>query len=108
MLCAIVAVLTFVAHRRLPYRRMLVFTGIMLGIVLFVMTGEQVQEMQLACWLPATRIPWLTGRIPGWMGLWFSVFPTFETLAGQALAVAVVLGSYVLAQAPGRRQTPPQ
>ena len=40
---AIVAVLNFVAHHRLPYRKMLVLTGIMLGMVLLVMVGEQAQ-----------------------------------------------------------------
>lgn len=53
----IVAVLTFIAHRRLPYRRMLVLTGILLGGVLLVMVGEQAQEMQLAHWLPKTDLP---------------------------------------------------
>jgi high-affinity iron transporter len=28
------------------------------------------------------------------MGLWFSIFPTVETLAAQALAALLVLGSY--------------
>ncbi len=102
-LCVIIAVLTFVAHRRLPYRRMLVFTGILLGLVLFVMIGEQAQEMQLAHWLPTTDIPWLIDRMPAWMGLWFSLFPTVETLVSQTVAVVLVLGSYVLA----RGQRPP-
>jgi high-affinity iron transporter len=95
---AVVAVITFVAHRRLPYRKMLVVTGVMLGAVLLVMVGEQAQEMQLAHWLPTTDIGWLDRVIPGWMGLWFSVFPTLETLGAQALAAAVVLGSYWLAR----------
>jgi high-affinity iron transporter len=56
LLTAIVAVLTFIGHRRLPYRRMLVLTGIMLGGVLLVMVGEQAQEMQLAHWLSTTPI----------------------------------------------------
>jgi high-affinity iron transporter len=94
----IVGVLTFVAHRRLPYRRMLVLTGVLLGIVLLVMVGEQAQEMQSAHWLPTTKIPWLTDVIPAWMGLWFSVFPTVETLTAQAIAVLLVLGSYIAAR----------
>ena len=97
-LTAIVGILTFVAHRRLPYRRMLVLTGLMLGLVLLVMVGEQAQEMQLANWLPTTPIPSLSRYIPDWMGLWFAVFPTAETLAAQALAAAVVVGSYYLAR----------
>ncbi|MFZ0661243.1 MAG: FTR1 family protein [Acidobacteriaceae bacterium] len=95
---AIVAVLTFFAHRKLPYRRMLVLTGVMLGVVLLVMVGEQAQEMQAAHWLPTTVIPFLAARIPGWMGLWFSVFPTVETMAAQALAAVAVLGSYFMAR----------
>jgi high-affinity iron transporter len=97
-LTAIVGVLTFVAHRRLPYRRMLVFTGVMLGLVLLVMVGEQAQEMQLARWLPTTPIASLQHVIPGWMGLWFAVFPTVETLAAQVLAAALVVGSFFLAR----------
>lgn len=96
-LTAVVAVLTFVAHRRLPYRRMLVFTGILLGAVLFVMVGEQVQEMQLAHWISATPIPWLEHAIPDWMGLWFSVFPTVESLVAQFVAAGLVIGSYFTA-----------
>jgi high-affinity iron transporter len=97
-LTVIVGVLTFVAHRRLPYRRMLVLTGVMLGLVMLVMVGEQAQEMQLANWLPTTPIATLSRVIPEWMRLWFAVFPTAETLTAQALAAALVVGSYFLAR----------
>jgi high-affinity iron transporter len=93
-LSAVVAVLTFIGQRRLPYRKMLIFTGILLGIVLLVMVGEQAQEMQLANWIPTTNIPRLVPLIPDWAGVWFSVFPTVETLAAQGLAAALVIGSY--------------
>src|SRR5437773_6525192 len=39
MLTAMVAVLTFVLQQRLPYRKMLITTGILLGVVLLVMVG---------------------------------------------------------------------
>ena len=90
-LTALVGVLTFFAHRHLPYKRMLVLTGVMLGVVLIVMVGESVQEMQLAGWLPETAVAL---SIPGWVGLWFAVFPTVEGLVAQVLAAALVLGSY--------------
>lgn len=93
----IVAILNFVAHHRLPYKKMLVVTGVMLGVVLLVMVGEQAQEMQLAHWIPTTTMPWLQG-IPAWMGVWFSVFPTVETLISQMLAALLVIGSYFLAR----------
>lgn len=94
-LTAIVGVLTFVAHRRLPYKKMLVLTGVMLGAVLVVMVGEEVQEMQLAGWLTTTNLPL---PIPDWMGLWFAIFPNVEGLLAQVLAAIFVLGSYFLAE----------
>lgn len=90
-LTAAVGVLTFLAHRHLNYKRMLVVTGVLLGVVLIVMVGESIQEMQLAGWLPTTAVPL---SIPGWVGLWFAVFPTVEGLVAQALAAALVIGSY--------------
>ena len=57
VLSGVMAALTFVAHRRLPYRKMLILTGVMLGAVLLVMVGEQAQEMQLAHWISTTRFP---------------------------------------------------
>jgi high-affinity iron transporter len=95
---AAVAVLTFVANRRLPYKKMLIVTGAMLGVVLLVMVGEQAQEMQLAHWLPTTGIPALTRLTPAWAQLWFAVFPTVETIVAQAAAAVIVLGSYVVAR----------
>ncbi len=94
-LTLVVGLLTFLAHRRLHYKRMLVLTGVLLGVVLIVMVGESVQEMQLAGWLPVTSVPL---AIPGWVGLWFAVFPTVEGLVAQALAAALVVGSYYAAE----------
>lgn len=95
LLTGIVAVLTFVAHHRLPYKKMLILTGILLGVVMLVMVGEEAQEMQLAGWISTTNVAL---PIPSWMGLWFSVFPTVETLVAQLLAATFVIGSYFLAQ----------
>lgn len=103
----LVALLTFVLHRRLPYKRMLVLTGTLLGLVLLVMVGEEVQEMQLAHWISTTTIMWLKDRIPDWMGLWFSVFPTVESLAAQVVAAALVIGSYFVARVRVRTQARP-
>jgi high-affinity iron transporter len=93
-LSGIVAVLTFIAHQKLPYRKMLILTGVLLGVVLLVMVGEQAQEMQLAHWISTTPINSLTSVIPAWAGLWFSIFPTVETLAAQLIAAVLVIGSY--------------
>jgi high-affinity iron transporter len=93
---AAAGVLTFALHQRLPYRRLLIITGVMLLFVLLVSVGEEVNEMQLAGWIGTTQVPGLT--VPGWMGTWFSIFPNWETFAGQFIALAIVMGSYVGAQ----------
>jgi high-affinity iron transporter len=90
-----VGVVTFVLQHKLPYRRMLVATGVLLGFVLLVMVGESIQEMQLAGWLPTHSIG---VSFPGFVGLWFATFPTVEGLAAQAVAAAAVIGSYFLAE----------
>jgi len=98
MLTALVAVLTFVLQQRLPYRKMLITTGILLGVVLLVMVGEQAQEMQLAHWISTTPIDSLKDYMPPWLGLWFAVFPTVETLVAQLVAAVLVIGSYYAAR----------
>jgi high-affinity iron transporter len=94
-LTAVVGALTFIAHHKLPYKRMLVFTGVLIGFVLIVMVGEGVQEMQLAGWLPTTNIG---VTFPGWIGTWLAIFPTVETLTAQALAAGAVIASYLIAE----------
>jgi high-affinity iron transporter len=97
-LTGIVAVLTFVLQQRLPYRKMLIATGTLLGVVLLVMVGEQAQEMQLANWISTTPISQLENVIPAWVGMWFAVFPTVETLVAQMIAAVLVIGSYFAAR----------
>src|SRR5437899_7951884 len=98
VLTGLVAVLTFFLQQRLPYRKMLITTGILLGVVLLVMVGEQAQEMQLAHWISTTQLHSLKDYMPPWMGLWFAVFATVETLVAQHIAAVLVNGSYYAAR----------
>jgi high-affinity iron transporter len=100
-LTLIVAWLTFAAHYKLPYKRMLVLTGVLLGGVLMVMVGEQVDEMQQASWIGKTVLPI---HMPEWLNVWFGIFPTVQSLAAQAAAGAFVIGSYFLARRVCRRK----
>src|SRR6266403_582217 len=97
-LSAIVAILTFFLQQRLQHRKMLITTGILLGVVLLVMVGEQVQEMQLAHWIQTTQIGWLENYVPAWLSMWFAVFPPYETMVAQLLAAVLVVGSYYTAR----------
>src|SRR3954452_998548 len=92
---AIVGALTFWLHHRLPYRRMLVLTGALVGVVLMVMIGGTALSFQDLGWLPRHATPF---ALPQWMGAWFEMYSTYETLAAQLLAGLFVVGSYWLAQ----------
>jgi high-affinity iron transporter len=93
---AAVGVITFVLHARLPYKKLLIITGGLLVVVLWIMVGEEVNEMQLAGWIGTTTVPGL--NVPGWLGTWLSVFPNVETFTGQAIALVITGGSYLGAQ----------
>ena len=92
---AVVGVITFWLHHKLPYRKMLVLTGVLLGVVLVVMTGGTALTFQDLGWLPATPLPF---AMPGWLGSWFEIYGTYETIACQIAAAMLVVGSYVLAE----------
>ena len=51
-----VAVVTFVLQRKLPYKKMLIVTGVLIGFVLVVMVGQTARTMQGTGWLPITPI----------------------------------------------------
>jgi len=95
ILTAMVAVITFVAHQKLPYLKMLITTGIMLGMVMVVMVGESVQEMQQANWLPTTP---LNIAMPDWLNTWFAIYPSFQSILAQIFSMVLVVGSYFLSQ----------
>src|SRR3954471_17060532 len=92
---AVVGVLTFVLQRRLPYRRMLIVTGVMIGFVLVVMIGGTAATFQDLGWLPKHD---LGVAIPAWAGRWFEIYPTVETFAVQIMAALFVVGSYFAAE----------
>ena len=95
VLTAIVGFLTLVAQRRLPMKQLLVATGVMIGGVLLVMVGASGQAMQQAGWLPTTPV---NVPLPEWVGAWFGLYPNIEGLTAQAVAAALILGSYFLAK----------
>jgi high-affinity iron transporter len=95
LLTIMVAIVTFAGHYKLPYRKMLILTGVMIGAVLLVMVGESVQEMQQAKWLPTHQLP---VAFPGWVENWFATFPTWEGLICQMFALLFVAGTYFGAQ----------
>ena len=92
---AIVGVATFALERKLPYKKMLIATGVLIGIVLAVMTGVTVQNLQGLGWIPSTPIG--IDLSLTW-GRWLGVYPNWEGVGAQFGALLVVYGSYALAR----------
>jgi high-affinity iron transporter len=92
---AVVGVITFWLHHKLPYRRMLVLTGVLVAVVLVVMIGGTALTFQEVGWLPRAATPF---TLPQWMGPWFEMYSDWVTLAAQLLAAVFVVGSYWLAE----------
>jgi high-affinity iron transporter len=92
---AVVGALTFALERKLPYKKMLVATGLLIALVLVVLVGNTARTMQGVGWLSIHPID---VDLPLWMGTWLGVYPTVETLAAQLLAFCFVIGSYFAAE----------
>jgi high-affinity iron transporter len=93
---AVVGAITFTLQVRLPYKKMLIVTGILIGVVLLTMVGNTVHVMQAVGWLPITPIQGVF--LPFWMGQWFGLFATWQGVMFQLAAAVFVIGSYFLAE----------
>ena len=90
----IVGFLTFKLESKLPYKKLLVVTGVLIAFVLFTMVGTTVRVMQGVGWLPIHPID---AQFPLWIGNWLGIYPSWETLAAQVLSITFVIGSYFAA-----------
>ncbi len=102
---AVVGAVTFNLEQRLPYKRMLIVTGVLIALVLVVLVGNTARTMQGIGWLSITPID---VELPLWMGTWLGIFPTVETLVLQAGAFALVIGSYFAAEWWRKRRVRPE
>lgn len=93
----------FALQSRLPYKKMLIVTGVMIGGVLLTMVGNTVHTFQIVGWMPTSPIRSI--ELPHWAGTWFGLFATWEGLALQAAAAVFVIGSYYLAEYMQRRES---
>jgi high-affinity iron transporter len=86
---------TFLLQRKLPYKRMLVVTGVLLGVVLVVMVGGSARTLVDLGWLPAAP---MGVQFPSWWARWFELVPSWSTVGAQVLAALLVVGSYFAAE----------
>ena len=93
---AVVGVLVFAMQKKLPHKKMLIVTGVMIALVLVVMVGNTVHVLQVVGWAPITPVS--GAQFPYWAGVWFGIYATWESLIAQAIALVFVIGSYYLAE----------
>jgi high-affinity iron transporter len=101
----LIGIIVLALQAKLPYKRMLVATGVMIGAVLLVMVGNTTHVMQVVGWLPAHTIPGID--LPYWVGMWLGVYPTWEGIILQIAAGTFVIGSYFLAERQKDRKAQP-
>ena len=93
---ALVGMIVFRLQKNLPYMKILIITGVLIGSVLLQMVGSTVHVLQVVGWLPIHVVQGLD--LPYWLGTWFGVYPTWEGLGFQFAATVFVIGSYYLAE----------
>ncbi|MFC6592915.1 FTR1 family protein [Deinococcus lacus] len=96
-----VGVLVFRWQAKLPMKKLLVWTGLLICAVLGVMVGNTVHTLQLVGWLPVHPLPF---QLPAWAGLWLGLHSTWEGAVLQVAAVAAVIGSFFAAEALKERE----
>jgi high-affinity iron transporter len=98
----LVGFIIFALQAKLPYKKMLIVTGVMIGAVLLQMVGNTIHVMQVVGWMSIHPIRWLD--LPYWAGMWFGLYATWEGIGLQTGAAVFVIGSYLLAERMQHRQ----
>ena len=98
----LVGFIVFALQAKLPYKKMLIVTGVMIGAVLLQMVGNTIHAMQVVGWMTIHPSRWL--ELPYWAGMWFGLYATWEGIGLQVGAAVFVIGSYLLAERMQHRQ----
>ncbi|MGB8354488.1 MAG: FTR1 family protein [Chthoniobacteraceae bacterium] len=83
----------FTFGAKLPYRKLLVVTGVLVVSIMVTFFGSTVRLFQTVGWMPIHPIPWLT--IPNWSGLWLGLYPSWEGILIPPLALVYVCGAWL-------------
>ena len=86
---------TFALEQKLPYKKMLIATGVLIGLVLGIMVGTTVHNLQGLGWIPTSPTSFQLNL--AW-GRWLGIYANWQGIGAQLAALAVVYGSYALAR----------
>jgi high-affinity iron transporter len=91
----VVGAATFKLQRKLPFRRMLIITGVLIALVLAVMVGTTIHNLQAIGWVANTPTPF---KVPLSWNIWLGVYATWQGIVAQLGALVFVIGSYFAAR----------
>ena len=89
---------------KLPYRKLLVVTGVLVVSIMVTFLGSTVRLFQTVSWMPIHPIPSLD--IPAWAGLWLGFYPSWEGILIPPLALVYVGGAWLWVRFQSRRVEP--
>ncbi len=92
-LVSAMGLIVFYLGAKMPYRRLLVITGVLVITVLVTFIGSTVRLFQTVGWMPIHPIHGLS--IPSWMGTWLGIYPSWEGLLIPPLGLAYVGGAWL-------------
>ncbi|HEV7402327.1 MAG TPA: FTR1 family protein [Chthoniobacteraceae bacterium] len=92
-LIALMGVAIFYFGAKLPYRKMLIVTGVLVISIMVSFIGSGVRLFQTVGWLPIHPIESL--YFPSWVGLWFGLYPSWEGILIPPLGLAYVIGAWL-------------
>ncbi len=98
---AAIGVGIFVFGAKLPYRKLLVVTGVLVVSIMVTFFGSTARLFQTVGWLPIHSVKGLT--VPTWMGTWLGLYPSWEGLLIPMLALVYVGGAWVWVKLSSRR-----
>jgi high-affinity iron transporter len=102
VMVAAAGVLIFVIGARLPYRKLLVLTGVLVVTILVTFLGSTVRLFQTVGWLSIHPIPGL--HLPSWAGFWLGFYPSVEGIAIPLLGLAYVIGAWLFVKIQAARR----
>jgi high-affinity iron transporter len=110
LLVAASGVAIFAVGVKLPYRKLLVFTGVLVVAVMATFLGSTVRLFQTVGWMPIHPITGL--ELPGWVGMWFGLYPSWEGILVPMSGLGYVAGAWFWVKWQARRNAsdgqPPQ
>jgi high-affinity iron transporter len=104
-LIALMGVAIFYFGAKLPYRKLLVVTGVLVISIMVSFIGSGVRLFQTVGWLPIHPIESL--NFPSWVGLWFGLYPSWEGLLIPPLGIAYVVGAWLWVKVHAKLAVPP-